>query len=158
MGISRKSGLPVGTIVPRGHVETSGGYLPCDGTPRLIASYPRLAAKWGTTYGGDGVTTFGVIDMRANSLRGLDQGRGVDAARALGTEQAGQSNNIRNIITGLVGDSTTDTGDFPEDGNYSPLWAMTGDEGASPNWHVKGRLWGRETRTRNMAVPFYVKT
>lgn len=152
MGISRKSGLPVGTIVPRGHVETSGGYLPCDGAPRLIASYPRLAAKWGTTYGGDGVTTFGVIDMRGESFRGLDQGRGVDVGRVLGVWQDGQmpshshgpggQSTLGGVINGegIPGSVAVSVRDIV------PVVAAGGTTNASEN------------RTRNMAVPFYVKT
>lgn len=40
------------------------GWLICDGSIQLIATYPALAAELGTTYGGDGITTFGLPDMR----------------------------------------------------------------------------------------------
>lgn len=38
---------------------------------------------------GDGSTTFNVPDERANVLRGLDEGRGFDPGRAMGTQQRG---------------------------------------------------------------------
>lgn len=40
-----------------------GSRLLCDGATHAIASYPDLAALLGTTYGGDGITTFGVPDF-----------------------------------------------------------------------------------------------
>lgn len=158
MPIYRNSGIPVGMIVMLGHLESKVGYLPAVGGLVNIADAPRLFAKWGTTYGGDGVTNFGMIDMRGEAVRGLDQGRGVDPGRVLGSAQAHQSNNVRNLVTGTVSDGTNDTGDLPENGDYAPFWAETGDEGANPNYHIKARLWGRETRMRNLAFPFYVKT
>ena len=43
-----------------------------DGQPRLIATYPALAAKYGTTYpGGDGVNTFGIPDTRGVAMFGI---------------------------------------------------------------------------------------
>lgn len=40
------------------------GWLVCDGSTPAISSYEALAALLGTTYGGDGSTTFGLPDMR----------------------------------------------------------------------------------------------
>lgn len=41
-----------------------GGYLPCDGRTLSISEYEPLFALIGTTYGGDGVDTFVVPDLR----------------------------------------------------------------------------------------------
>jgi microcystin-dependent protein len=46
-----------GTFAPRGN------HL-CDGSLLSIAQYDALFALLGTTYGGDGVTTFGLPDLR----------------------------------------------------------------------------------------------
>lgn len=44
---------------------TKPPYLLCDGTATyLIATYPYLAARYGTNFGGNGLTTFGVPDMQ----------------------------------------------------------------------------------------------
>lgn len=40
------------------------GWLFCDGSTKNIADFPALAAVLGTTYGGDGITTFGLPDSR----------------------------------------------------------------------------------------------
>jgi microcystin-dependent protein len=65
-----------------------GGWLPCDGQLLSPTQYPSLYAVLGTRYGGDGVTTFGVPDMRGRAAVGA--GHGTDLTpRALG-EAGGQ--------------------------------------------------------------------
>jgi microcystin-dependent protein len=40
------------------------GWLPCDGRLLPIAQYEALYTLLGTTYGGDGITTFGIPDLQ----------------------------------------------------------------------------------------------
>lgn len=47
------------------------GWLPCDGRLLPIADYQALFSLLGTTYGGDGRTTFGIPDLRDQ----VEQGR-----------------------------------------------------------------------------------
>ncbi len=49
--------LFTGTYTPEGYAECDGRLLP-------IAQYHALYSLLGTTYGGDGVTTFGLPDLR----------------------------------------------------------------------------------------------
>lgn len=49
-------------------------YLIKDGTTYNISTYPALGALLGSTYGGNGVTTFAVPDERARMRIGLDTG------------------------------------------------------------------------------------
>lgn len=49
---------------PRGYVEASGQLL-------AVANFSALYSLYGTTYGGDGRTTFGVPDFRARSPVGI---------------------------------------------------------------------------------------
>ncbi len=42
-------------------------FLPCDGRPLLISDYQVLYSLIGTTYGGDGVTTFNLPDLRTRT-------------------------------------------------------------------------------------------
>jgi len=51
--------LLTGTTVP-------AGWLRCDGRELPIAEYPALFALLGTTYGGNGRSTFALPDMRAD--------------------------------------------------------------------------------------------
>lgn len=67
---------PVGTIISLMGVSAPANYLKCDGTIYNITDYPDLAnyftAQFGTAnkFGGDGVTTFAVPDLRGEFLRG----------------------------------------------------------------------------------------
>lgn len=46
-------------------------YLSADGSTPLIASYPELASLYGTTYGGNGTTTFGLPTEASTIIRAL---------------------------------------------------------------------------------------
>lgn len=57
---------PIGAMTDwAGGGATPLGWLLCDGSIYQIAQYPRLVAVIGAFYGGDGVTTFAVPDLRA---------------------------------------------------------------------------------------------
>lgn len=58
------------------------GWLKCNGAVVSRTVYSRLWNAIGTTWGvGDGVTTFGLPDMRGEFVRGWDDGRGIDTGR-----------------------------------------------------------------------------
>jgi microcystin-dependent protein len=63
------------------------GWVTANGTTLPIAENEALFTLIGTTYGGDGVTTFQVPDLRGRLPMGIGQGPGL-TARTLG-EQAG---------------------------------------------------------------------
>ncbi|WP_052238861.1 phage tail protein [Pectobacterium brasiliense] len=58
------------TYCPNNTLETQGQLLP-------INTYQALYSLVGTTYGGDGRTTFGIPDLRGRSPIGLGQGPGL---------------------------------------------------------------------------------
>lgn len=71
------------------------GWLPCNGAAISRTTYARLFNVIGTTYGnGNGSTTFNLPDLRGEFVRGLDNGRGVDAGRVLGSGQLDALQNI----------------------------------------------------------------
>src|SRR5690625_109412 len=79
------------------------GWLPCNGATISRTTYSRLFAVIGTTYGdGDGSTTFNLPDLRGEFVRGVDNGRGVDAGRALGQHQADALQNITGTFWNLL--------------------------------------------------------
>jgi microcystin-dependent protein len=47
------------------------GYLPCDGRSLSIGQYDALYSLLGTTYGGDGVNTFNLPDLRGRVVVGV---------------------------------------------------------------------------------------
>lgn len=66
--------LPSGTILPFGGSNPPIGWLLCDGSSKLISSYPRLFAAISTNWGvGDSApNTFSLPDFRGLFFRGCD--------------------------------------------------------------------------------------
>ncbi|MHC8288437.1 phage tail-collar fiber domain-containing protein [Pseudomonas sp. XS1P51] len=89
--IAQASALPVGTMAAFPVNKLPPGFLEIDGSVQSIATYPDLAAYLGTTFntGGEGAGNFRLPESRGEFLRGWDHGRGVDAARAIGSYQLG---------------------------------------------------------------------
>lgn len=81
--------LPTGSIMPWATTSLPSGWLEMDGSAALIATYPALAAVLGTTYGGDGVTTFGLPDARGRVLVGRGTGSASDATAWTLAQQRG---------------------------------------------------------------------
>lgn len=89
-GISKNS-IPflAGQVVFMAGTSTPAGFLNCDGALVSRTIYASLFSVIGTVYGaGDGATTFALPDLRGEFIRALDEGRGVDVGRAIGTAQA----------------------------------------------------------------------
>jgi len=66
----------LGEIRSVGFNFAPAGWHICDGTLLPISEYDALYALLGTTYGGDGVTTFGLPDLRGRFLVNQGQGPG----------------------------------------------------------------------------------
>ena len=123
--------------------EPPPGYLKCNGAAVSRTTYADLFAEIGTFYGpGNGSTTFNLPDARGEFLRGWDDGRGVDAGRVLGSWQADELKAHTHPET-----RTVDGGSgYPGGDGGSLLNTDTGSTG------------GDETRPRNIAVLFCIKT
>ena len=74
LGLGEGSALPVGVPIPWPSATPPTGWLKCNGATFDKTKYPKLAAAYpaGT-----------LPDLRGEFLRGWDDGRGVDAGRAL---------------------------------------------------------------------------
>jgi microcystin-dependent protein len=98
----------------------NGAAVNSSGTQSGTHSY--LQSRWGL---GDGSTTFNVPDLRGEFLRGMDDGRGVDAGRTVGTWQvdlfkshthSAATTSVQNVlggcntVTGAAGSTTGATG------------------------------------------------
>lgn len=163
---------PPGQIGAFARSTAPTGWLKCNGGAVSRTTYSALFAAIGTTFGvGDGSTTFNVPDLRGEFLRGLDDGRGIDAARALGSAQTDAMQNV----TGSAGMRAADTapgsmtgtnltGPFTYSGKTgapgtSPLGLGTGSYGADVlgfNLSLAART-AAETRPRNVAVLYCIK-
>jgi microcystin-dependent protein len=67
----------VGEIRPVGFGFVPNGWALCDGSLLQIRSYTALFSILGTTYGGDGRTTFGLPDLRGRAVVTAGQGQGL---------------------------------------------------------------------------------
>ncbi len=99
-----KSVLPMQAILPAGVVQyfarqtAPEGWLKADGSAVSRTEYVDLFDAVGAMFGeGDGSTTFNLPDLRGEFVRGYDDGRGVDAGRAIGSGQSAS------VIMGNVG-------------------------------------------------------
>ena len=135
--------VPVGAVFMFAHSSLPSGYLKCNGAAVSRATYAALFAAIGTTYGsGDGSTTFNLPELRGEFIRGWDDGRGVDAARTIGSAQADELEAHTH--------STTATGGGQGHGGNLPL---TVEYGSS----TTGSTGGSETRPRNVALMYCIK-
>ena len=71
----------LGQIQPVGFNFAPRGWALCDGQLLSIAQYNALFALLGTTYGGDGRTTFGLPDLRGRAALHVGQGPGLSNYR-----------------------------------------------------------------------------
>ncbi|UCG56649.1 MAG: tail fiber protein [Phycisphaerales bacterium] len=100
-----------GNFAPRGTAFTDGQLLP-------IASYPALYSILGTTYGGDGRTTFGLPDLRGRAAMHAGNGPGL-SPRLLG-ERTGVENVTLNVATMANHDHTLPVGSTGGTGGSQP--------------------------------------
>ena len=79
----------VGVISGFAQSSAPTGWLICDGATINgdVTSYENLWNAIGTTYGGSGISSFLLTDLRGEFLRCSDQGRGVDSGRAHASTQ-----------------------------------------------------------------------
>lgn len=69
----------VGQIQPFGFNFPPRGWAFCDGQLLAISSNTALFSLLGTTFGGDGRTTFGLPDLRGRSIVGVGNGPGLSS-------------------------------------------------------------------------------
>ena len=74
----------LGEIVAYADNLVPDGFLPADGRLLSIAQNGALFSVFGTTYGGDGITTFALPDLRGRDVLGA--GAGLSVGQTLGTE------------------------------------------------------------------------
>ena len=116
------------------------GWLKANGAAVSRTTYSALFAAIGVLYGtGDGSTTFNLPDLRGEFIRGLDDSRGVDPGRAIGSSQADElkshsHSSFTSIQQGASGGSSSLMG--------------VGTTGATG---------GSETRPRNVALLACIK-
>ena len=81
---------PIGTVICFAGINIPSNYMLCDGTKLLISEYSDLFKVIGQTFNQsdtDSTLYFNLPDFRGVFLRGLDNGKGKDVGRVLGSYQ-----------------------------------------------------------------------
>lgn len=132
--------VPVGSIQALAYVPGAPitGWLYCDGSPVSRSTYADLFAAIGTTYGvGDGSTTFNLPDFRGVFLRGLDDGKGYDSGRTMGSYQADDNKAHTHTVSAWVSGSTSAISGNPSNANFtSATTSSDGTEARPKNFPV----------------------
>lgn len=150
---------PTGSIQAYGGTSAPNGWLMCAGQAVSRTTYAALFAVVGSTFGtGDGTTTFNVPDLRGEFLRGLDGGRGVDPSRTLGSAQAdafeAHNHYSMELPGGMHWNGTGGTGPTITGQPLNAAFAAIQNRPAA----ITSTDGGTETRPRNVAVNFLIKT
>ncbi|MCP3789458.1 phage tail protein [Pseudomonas sp. N2-11] len=105
------------------------GWIRANGASLSRAKYPRLYSRLGTRHGSDSPLTFNVPEVRAEYIRALDDGRGVDPGRVLGSWAASQ--NLLHEHEAIIGKS----------GEHSHVLDLKIDRGPGDDGNA---VWGDE--------------
>jgi phage-related tail fiber protein len=154
-------GVPAGAVLPFAGNVAPAGWLKANGAVISRATYPKLwayaqvsgnlaaseGAKQAGQFGpGNGSSTFSIPDLRAEFVRGWDDGRGVDTGRTIGSTQADELKShfhLNPTTSGSAGSYEVGTGSTGYD--YGDQSAPTSSTG------------GSETRPRNVALLYCIK-
>jgi microcystin-dependent protein len=164
--IAQASALPVGAMVAFPKAAVPPGFLEINGSEQYIAMYPDLFAYLGTAFntGDEAAGKFRLPESRGEFFRGWDHGRGVDAGRAIGSNQ--DSENKAHFHYDPISDETGSALSNIVAGKVSELgWsgldlgAMSSSAASDPGENVfkTSTVGGVESRPRNLAVMWCIK-
>ncbi|ELA3927979.1 tail fiber protein [Escherichia coli] len=158
LGLGEGSALPVGVPVPWPSATPPTGWLKCNGAAFSSEMYPKLAKAYPANK---------LPDLRGEFIRGWDDGRGIDAARALLSIQNGMLEKHRHIVVANDGYDTKDEWELATIFKKTYTQGMgldaTNTGGSltpSPTLHSRGSIGntgGSETRPRNIAFNYIVR-
>ncbi|WP_407226921.1 phage tail protein [Escherichia coli] len=158
LGLGEGSALPVGVPVPWPSATPPTGWLKCNGAAFSSEKYPNLAKVY---------PTLKLPDLRGEFIRGWDDGRGVDAGRALLSIQTGMLEKHRHIVVANDGYDTKDEWELATifkktytQGRGLDASNTGGNLIPSPTLHSRGSIGntgGSETRPRNIAFNYIVR-
>lgn len=111
------------------------GWLKCEGQALPIAQYSALFSLLGTTYGGNGITTFNLPDLRGRVPMHSGQGPGL-SPRALG--QMGGAESVTLTINNLPAHSHSLNANTGAGTTGVPTGALLGNSGSLDKEYVSG--------------------
>jgi hypothetical protein len=146
--------IPSGAVMAFAMNTAPTGWLACNGTSISTGgNNASLFAAIGYTYGGSG-GSFKLPDLRGYFVRGLDNSRGIDPSRALGSDQADEFKSHKHKITkpSTIYVYTNDNSDYNIGGGFQP-------GGARPASYPSADAseGGTETRPKNIAMLYCIK-
>ena len=142
-----------GIVTAYAGATVPNNWLECNGAAISRTTYAALFAAIGVLWGvGDGSTTFNLPDMRGEFLRGWDNGRGVDSGRALASSQADEFESHTHSINSAVKATTAFNAGAGSEHNTNDA------NDAAQKIIVSGSTGGTETRPRNIAMMYIIKT
>ena len=162
------AGVPAGGVAHFAMSTAPTGWLKCNGALVSRTTYAALFAAIGTTFSaGDGVTTFGLPELRGEFIRCLSDGRAVDTGRGLGSAQGEAYLNHSHAASADTGGEHTHTvpvgrggvGSVGEVSADTGVTAFTGSAGAHSHTITvaTSTTGGTETRPRNVALLACIK-
>lgn len=116
--------LFVGTVHEFPFLPSDPWWIMCYGQTLNVADYPLLASRIGTTYGGNGITTFRLPDRRGRVGAGVDNMGGVSANRL-----TGQAGGLNGDVLGATGGAETHaltTGQMPQHNHTGSITINSG--------------------------------
>lgn len=146
--------VPAGSVLMFASASCPSGWLKANGAVLQRSDYPALFAAIGTLYGSPTTDSFRLPELRGEFVRALDDGRGVDVGRPVGTWQAQDFKSL------------TLWNDNPGySWSHGPAYlSKTGRSGnlfggywAAPAGAITGQWDGSEVRPRNVALLFCIK-
>ena len=163
---------PAGTIIYSARATAPTGYVKANGAAISRTTFATLFTAIGTVYGsGDGATTFNVPDLRGEFLRGLDDSRGIDGGRTLGSLQGdqnlshnhtGSTSNPGNHVHSFTAGQDLGSEDIGRGGNNSRnvqgRTQNTNGNGSHTHSLAINNNGGTEARPRNIALLACIKT
>lgn len=109
------------------------GYALCDGSLLPISQYPALHSLIGITYGGDGVTTFALPDLRGRSPVSAGTGRGLQPV-PLGEYGGAEAVTLNtNQLPSHTHTATVQPGAHAQQNCFSGIGSLTSPAGAIPS-------------------------
>ncbi|WP_460139666.1 phage tail-collar fiber domain-containing protein [Pseudomonas sp. S2_E01] len=152
--IAQASALPVGSMVAFPVYKIPPGFLEINGGEWPIANYPDLAAFLGTAFnkGTEAAGYFRLPESRGEFLRGWDNGRGVDAGRAVGSYQADEVKSHSHNSPYIEAPLGSGTGQVEGVSKLNDVMGSTANSASATSSYG-----GTETRPRNLAVMWCIK-
>ncbi len=158
--------LLIGAVMAFAMTGPPEGWLACNGQAVSRETHQRLYKKIGTQFGaGNGSTTFNVPDIRGEFVRGWDGGpggsRGADPDRNGRRTRTGHTGNYLGSYQGHMfrhhgHNINTRQDDWNVSGGSGPSWGA--DNGPYRAYHGVAGNGGNETRPRNIALLYCIKT